>query len=508
MNRRGFLLKSLLGLSSAPLTAPLAASLDFSTNPFTLGVASGDVTANSVVLWTRLAPEPRQAEGGMAAVSVPVQWEVALDARMSHIIQRGEVLATPALAHSVHVDIQGLEPAREYWYRFTVAAQSSRVGRTLTLPQKDSQPESIRFVTTSCQNYSHGYFIAYEHMIRDRPNFVIHLGDYIYDTSFGETFRRHETEVAPVTLADYRRRHARYKTDKHLQQAHAQLPFFTTIDNHDAIEDMDPGKFKQRAAAYQAWYEHMPVRGYDTVGGNRFDLQRQISLGDLIQISLLDSRQFRDKKDLCRDNLDPNFGFGNYRDRCDELFTEDRSMLGKKQEQWLMDNLIQNKSRWNVIASPGPFLPFRYHVNGKELSYIGAWDAYPANRQRIVEAINKAEAGHPIILSGDVHSFWALDGALIREQSERIPVVEFVTSSISANWPEPLARPITDNLPFNPQVAFYEPDKRGYLLHEVTQTEWLTTARAMQDVQDEQSRAFNLAGFLVTNGKPGITRIK
>lgn len=507
MNRRDFLAKTLLGLSSTPLVAPLASGIEFSADPFTLGIASGDVTENSTVLWTRLAPEPLKADGGMQPFGVSVQWELSLDATMSRIIQQGEILATPALGHSVHVDVQGLEPHREYWYRFSARSKTSQIGRTRTLPGRESRLETVRFVTASCQNYSHGYFNAYEHMIQDRPDFVIHLGDYIYDTSFGETFRKHETEHAPVTLADYRRRHARYKTDKHLQHAHAQLPFFTTIDNHDAIEDMDPGKFKQRAAAYQAWYEHMPVRGYDTVGGNRFDLQRQISLGDLIQISLLDSRQFRDKKDLCRDNLDPNFGFGNYRDRCDELFTEDRSMLGKKQEQWLMDNLIQNKSRWNVIASPGPFLPFRYHVNGKELSYIGAWDAYPANRQRIVKAINNAEAGHPIILSGDVHSFWALDGALTREQSERIPVVEFVTSSISANWPEPLARPVTDNLAHNPQVKFYEPDKRGYLLHEVNEREWKTTARAMQDVRDEQSQSINLARFLVRNGEPGITRI-
>ena len=182
-------------------------------------------------------------------------------------------------------------------------------------------------------------------------------------------------------------------------------------------------------------------------------------------------------------------------------------MLGKKQEQWLVDNLIQNNSSWNVIASAGPFLPFRFHVNSKELGYIGAWDAYPANRERIVKAINKAEAGHPIVLSGDVHSFWAVDGTLSRDHGDRIPVVEFVTSSITANWPEPLARPVTDNLSRNPQVIFYEPDKRGYLLHEVSETQWRTTARAMQDTTDEQSPALSLASVLVSKGKPGFTRI-
>ena len=182
-------------------------------------------------------------------------------------------------------------------------------------------------------------------------------------------------------------------------------------------------------------------------------------------------------------------------------------MLGEEQERWLTETLVQNKSTWNVIASPGPYLPFRYQHDGKELRYIGAWDIYPANRKRVAEAIESAAIGHPIILSGDVHSFWAVDGRLVKEANERIPVVEFVASSISANWPEQLAKPVTDNLPHNPQVKFYDPDKRGYLLHDVTDSEWKTTARAMKDVRDEQSPALNLARFLVRKGEEGFTRL-
>lgn len=507
MDRRDFLASTLLGLSS-PLTAPLASAVEFSSNPFTLGIASGDVTDSATVLWTRLSPDPLEADGGMSSSSVPVRWELSLDATMSRVVRQGEVLATPALAHSVHVEIEGLEPNREYWYRFLASTYRSRIGRTKTLPHKDSRPDSVRFITASCQNYTHGFFIAYEHMIRDKPDFIIHLGDYFYDTSFGETFRKHETEQAPVSLADFRRRHALYKTDGHLQHAHAQIPFFTTIDNHDAIEDADPEKFAQRAAAYQAWYEHMPVRGYNAIGENSFDLHRQIPIGNLIQISLLDGRQFRDSKEICNNNDYPNYGFGNYRERCGAVFDKDRSMLGQEQERWLTENLVQNKSTWNVIASPGPFLPFRYHFEGKELSYIGAWDVYPANRARIADALEADEVGHPIILSGDVHSFWAIDGRHTKDPGERIPVVEFVTSSITANWPEPLARRVTENLAHNPQVRFYEPDKRGYLLHDVNESEWKTTFRAMQDVRDEESPATNLATFLVSKGKSGFTRIR
>jgi alkaline phosphatase D len=506
MNRRGFVLRTLLGLGGAPLVAPLASGLRFSGNPFTLGIASGDVTDNSVVLWTRLAPEPQQVDGGMPAVTVPVQWELAEDSNMSRLVQTGEFLAGPNLAHSVHVDVQGLEANQHYWYRFRVGAHSSPPGRTRTLLDRNANSEQVRFITASCQNYSHGYFVAYEHMLQDNPDFVIHLGDYIYDTSFGATFRKHETEKRPETLNDFRRRHALYKTDEHLQRVHAQIPFFTTIDNHDAIEDRDPDKFAQRIAAYQAWYEHMPVRGYSGPGANHFDLLRKIQLGDLAQISLLDVRQFRDKRDLCRDSRDPDYGFGNYRERCREVMKEERTMLGDKQEKWLINNLRANTSAWNVIASPGPFLPFAYHHNEKILRYIGAWDAYPANRKRIADSIKQSSSGHPLILSGDVHSFWALDGSLSKTSSEQIPVVEFVTSSISANWPAPLAKPVSDNLKHNPQVKYYEPHKRGYLLHEVDKAEWKTFARAVKDVKDEQSSASTLVGFLVSRGKPGFTQ--
>ncbi len=506
MNRRGFLIRTLLGLGSSPLLLPLASATAGSAYPFTLGIASGDVTDSAAVLWTRLAPDPFAADGGMSPVGVCVQWELALDPQMSRVVRRGEATATPVFAHSVHVEIDGLDPDREYWYCFSVAAHQSPIGRTKTLPNADSCPESFRFITASCQNYTHGYFVAYEHMIRDMPDFIIHLGDYFYETSFGETFRKHETEKAPVSLTEFRRRHALYKMDRHLKQAHAQIPFFTTIDNHDAVEDADPGQFAQRAAAYQAWYEHMPVRGYSLPGDNHFELRRRIPIGELIQISLLDGRQFRDKKEVCENNDYPDYGFGNYRERCELVFDENRSMLGKDQEQWLTRNLVENTATWNVIASPGPFLPFRYQHDGKELRYIGAWDVYPANRTRVASALESARSGHPLILSGDVHSFWAVDGAQIEDPGERVPVVEFVTSSVTANWPEPLARPITENLPYNKHVQFYEPDMRGYALHDVSAAEWKTTFRAVENVRDAASPAINLAEFLVERGEPGLTR--
>lgn len=504
MDRRRFLRNTLLGLGSTPLSASLAARASFARNPFTLGVASGDVTEDSAVLWTRLAPEPKKARGGMTAASVFVQWELSLDPDMSRIVRRGQAIAAADLAHSVHVDLQGLEANQSYWYCFSVDGHRSRTGRTRTLPGAASSPEQLRFVTASCQNYTHGYFVAYRHMVRDEPDFVIHLGDYIYDTSFGETFREHPAEVRPQSVDDFRRWHALYKSDEFLQQAHAAIPFFAAIDNHDAIEDNDPEVYALRAAAYQAWYEHMPVRGYHSMGANAFEMHRCISLGDVAQICLLDPRQFRDARELCEGDFDPSYGFGNYRERCEGIFAEDRSMLGGAQERWLLDKLGSNLAAWNVLASPGPFLPFSYQEKGKDLRYIGAWDVYPASRQRVAEALLSQGRGHPLVLSGDVHSFWALDGALTQGSDERFPLVEFVTSSISANWPPALAQPVSDNREYNPQLQFYDPKHRGYLLHEVSAQEWHTTARGLVDVKDKNSDMKSRARFVVKAGAEGF----
>ena len=506
MNRRDFIISTALGLAATQVPAPLVAEARFSRNPFTLGVASGDSTQDSVVLWTRLAPEPLAADGGMRRGAIPVRWELFEDEAMQRPARQGEELAVPQLAHSVHADVQGLEPGREYWYRFYAGKHASGAGRTKTLPAAGAQSESIRFVTASCQNYTHGYFIAYQHIVADDPDFVLHLGDYIYETSYGETFRRHETEDMPLTLDGYRRRHALYKTDEHLKRAHARLPFFFTLDNHDAAIDTDPAALASRAAAYQAWYEHMPTRGYGNPGDNRFELLRTIHAGDLLQVNLPDTRQFRDRQYLCS-NSEPAYGFGNYRVRCPEIFLEKRSMLGAAQERRLTESIANNRKAWNVIASTSVFSPFHLDIEDKTLNFTGSWDGYPANRDRVAGAIKRSNSGQAVILSGDMHSFWAIDGRQATASADRFPVVEFVASSISANWPEQMDKPIADNLGRNPQIRFYEPDKRGYLLHDVSAQEWQTTARAVHDVRDAQSGVFDLARFVIEHGKSGFKKV-
>jgi len=501
MHRRDLLKKSLIigGAIGAPTTRYWADTASgILKNPFQLGIASGDITASSVILWTRLVTDPQHVTGGMSDKVVSVFWQIARDENMQDVIQQGEQYAHPQLAHSIHIDVQGLAPGEEYWYRFSVEGFSSPIGRTRTLPAGDGI--TTRFVTTSCQNYTHGYFNAYQDMVNDKPDFVIHLGDYIYDTSFGETFRQHETEKAPNSLPEFRRRHALYKTDQDLQQAHAQLPFFTVIDNHDAIEDNNPSLYSMRAAAYQAWYEHMPVRGFSLRSPNEFDMARVIQIGSLMQINLLDTRQFRDKKDLCRENIEDAVGFGNYRERCKDLFDEDRSMLGHDQEVTLYRSIRNNSSAWNVIASTGPILPYRVKVDDQQYGYIGSWDAYPANRRRLAAALREAHTGEAVILSGDLHSFWAMDGHRIQSPDDHVPAIEFVSSSISANWPKPLSEPISMNLDKNPHVAFYEGDERGYLLHDVDATEWHTRYRAVGDSTRRDARARDIRKYRISHG--------
>ena len=269
------------------------------------------------------------------------------------------------------------------------------------------------------------------------------------------------------------------------------------IDNHDAIADNDPAQSALRAAAYQAWYEHMPVRGYGGAGANRFALHRRIALGDLAQICLLDARQYRDTIAVCNDAYDATYGFGNYRQRCAAVFDPRRSMLGDEQTAWLAACLRENRAAWNVVASPGPFAPFSYRVGAEDRRYIGAWDAYPANRRQVAEALLQARNGRPLILSGDVHSFWAVDGSMTPDPGERFPFVEFTTSSISANWPPALANPVADNRVHNPQLRFYDPRHRGYLLHEVTAAQWTCTARGVSSVKEADAPISSLARFIV-----------
>ncbi|HZG72751.1 MAG TPA: alkaline phosphatase D family protein, partial [Chondromyces sp.] len=256
-DRRSFLLGAgkIAGLSLGLTIAQsmggfeVNAAPKFSSYPFTLGVASGDPLPDSVVLWTRLAPDPLNG-GGMPQQAVPVKWEIAKDEHFKQIIKRGTELAQPNLAHSVHVEVNGLEPNQVYYYRFKTGNELSPMGRTKTLPANGANVSHMTFAFASCQQYEHGYYTAYEHMANENLDFVIHLGDYIYEygpneyVASGGNVRSHNSPEI-ITLEDYRNRHAQYRSDINLKQAHAAFPWIVTWDDHEVennYADMIPEK--------------------------------------------------------------------------------------------------------------------------------------------------------------------------------------------------------------------------------------------------------------------------
>ncbi|MGV3723771.1 MAG: alkaline phosphatase D family protein, partial [Actinomycetota bacterium] len=235
ISRRLFL-SYVAALAGTPYLAEQAGAAQkptaFASDPFTLGVASGDPDAAGMVLWTRLAPKPLDPDGGMPPAAVEVTWEVAEDEGMRKVVKSGTARAVSLLGPSVHVEVEGLQPDRWYWYRSRAGAAESPVGRTRTLPAPDAAPEQLRFAFASCQHYEAGLFTAYEYMAKDELDLVVHLGDYIYEGPGRDGAVRKHAGPKIMTLGDYRIRHAQYRSDPSLRAMHARCPWFVTWDDH------------------------------------------------------------------------------------------------------------------------------------------------------------------------------------------------------------------------------------------------------------------------------------
>jgi alkaline phosphatase D len=511
--RRSFL------IGGAALTAALAwpaqrviAQPRFDRNPFALGVASGHPQPDQVALWTRLAPDPLN-DGGMPDAPVAVRWEIAADARFSKIIDRGELVALPAYAHAVHVLARGLEPSRWYWYRFMSGNAVSAIGRTRTAPAPDHSRGKLAFAIASCQHYEHGQFAAYRDMAQQELDFVVHVGDYIYESSWGRGKVREHHTGEPYTLAEYRNRYAQYKLDPNLQAAHAAFPWLLTWDDHevdndyanDRSQDLDPvdAFLLRRAAAYQAYYEHMPLPPGLHTGGPNMKIYGTHAMGDIARIQLLDLRQYRDYHVCSRKGR----GGGNRVDMrdCPERLQPGRSLLGSTQEQWLESALAQSPARWNIIAQ-GTLMAQADRAPGEErVVYTDGWDGYPLAREKLLRFIADRKIRNPVVLGGDVHMAVASD-LKVDFDNERSPVVasEFVGTSISSQGPG-RAR-IEALLAKNPHVKFANGARRGYAKFEVTSRRWETTFRAVADITDAQSRLFDLGHYIVEDRRPGPQR--
>ena len=511
--RRRAVLRIATALAASAVLAPLTprktwAQPRFSAYPFTLGVASGSPRADGVVLWTRLAPEPL-AGGGIPHENVGVAWELAADEGFRNIVRAGTATATPELGHSVHVELTDLEPARWYWYRFTAGDAVSPVGRTRTAPAPDAELERLRFAFASCQQYEQGYYAAHRHLAAEDLDLVVFLGDYIYESSWGRNHVRKHATSEPYTLADYRTRHAQYKTDPDLQRSHAAAPWIVTWDDHevdndyadDRSEDLDPDFLARRASAYQAYYEHTPLARRALPRGPHAQIYDRFTFGDLVQFHVLDDRQYRAHQACAR----PGRGGSNVVAGCAERLASERTMLGAAQEAWLSDGLARTRARWNVIAQQTLMARHARTSAYGQSFWTDGWDGYPAARARLLNDIARLKPSNPLVIGGDMHCNWVADLKPDFDDAKS-PVVatEFCGTSITSQGPS--QKQVLAWLTENPHLRYGEGTKRGYVKMEVRRNACTATLRVLDSEKRADSGIYTLATFVVENGRPGAQR--
>jgi len=512
ISRRGLVRGAALFAGTAlttmgPMRRALANPI-FLNDPFQLGVASGDAVADGFIIWTRLAPDPFDPQA-LPPEPVLVAWEVAADAAMKKIVARGQVMARPEMAHSVHVDVRGLEPQREYFYRFHSGPAVSRVGRALTLPTPRSPVDKLRFAYASCSHLEQGYFSVYRDMIAQDPAFIMHLGDYIYESSWG-TAVRHHPAPEPKTLQDYRLYHAAYKLDPDLQAAHAYCPWFFTWDDHELANDyskneapatMDPTAFAQRKwAAYKAYYEHMPIRPYAAFEDGAINLYQRVWFGDLAEFNITDGRQYRDP--LPCQNATWHAGLLADVDACADIKDPARSMLGQAQETWLRNGFAKSATRWNVLAHALMFAGFD-QINGPQVgAYTDSWGGYPGARRKILDMVKQRSIPNVITLAGDIHGFFVSDVKDDdRDPNSATLMSEFVGTSVtSESFNTGL---FTSLMPENPHIKFFDDRQRGYILADVSKDAWRASLRVVDNVRIRNGAFSTLKTFIVENGNPG-----
>lgn len=486
-------------------------------NPFTLGVASGDPWPDGMVLWTRLAPRPLEADGGMPPVAVPVRWQVAEDERFARIVREGTVRAEPDAAHSVHVEVTGLRPDRRYVYRFLADGTASPVGRTRTAPARGAAVDRLRLCFGSCQKYEVGHYAAWTHAVADDPDLILFLGDYIYEGAPNPKALRPHLNPEPVDLAGYRVRYATYKSDPLLQAAHAAAPWASIWDDHEVANDYagewdqrngDPATFlARRAAAYRAYWEHMPLRRAAHPSGSAMRLYRTLDWGRLAQFQLIDDRQYRGPR-ACQPAALPDGRRPYVSDvpDCPDRHDPARSMLGVTQDRWLLDALGGTRAQWNMLAQQTLMTPFKvfdeaHPERGATLHPIDRWEGYPASRDRIFRRWAEARTSNPIVLSGDIHAFTAAD---IRhpDRREGAPIAaEFVGGSVTSLNGHPQWR---EEVKVNPGVRFAEYQTRGYARIDLSPKGCDVAFRGLADARDPRSAVSDIARFAVEPGRGGI----
>jgi alkaline phosphatase D len=493
----------------------------FLVDPFALGVASGEPRHDSVVLWTRLCPQPLQPEGGMPSEPVDVAWELATDDAMRGIVARGTVAALPELGHSVHVECDGLAPDRPYWFRFRAGEATTPIGRTRTFPLPDAMPKRLRFAFASCQHWEQGLFTAYADMAQQDPDFVVHLGDSIYEYAGKDGLVRKHVGGKLTELADYRMRHAQYRSDPLLHGMHARCPWLVTWDDHelennyaDAVSERKgvtaEAFLRQRAAAYRAYYEAMPLRRSSLPQGSAMQLYRRASYGRLAELFVLDTRQHRSDQ--------PN---GDGRKPINDAARDPRNtLLGAEQKRWLCDGLRASRATWNVLAqqvmmglvSFPPAKPKEGAVvdasapRSDERRYsMDQWGGYVHERAELLRFCAEHKVANPVVLTGDIHANF-VNELRVDDADAKAPIVatEFVGTSISSGGDgSDASKELAALQAFNPGLRFLD-RRRGYVLCEVTKDEWRSDYRTVDVVTKPGGSTRSTARFTVRAGRPGI----
>jgi alkaline phosphatase D len=483
----------------------------FSSNPFKLGVASGYPLPGGVVLWTRLAPDPLHG-GGMSAEPVMVDWDVASDERFERTVQSGRARAVAPYAHALHVEVQGLEPDRWYWYRFRVGNEVSPLGRTKTAPAPEATPNRLRFAFASCQQYEQGFYTAYRHMVADDLDLVVHLGDYIYESSWGRNHVRKHDGPEPITLDDYRVRFALYRSDPDLQAAHAAYPWLVTWDDHevdndyadDRSEELDAREWflARRAAAYQAYYEHMPLRRGAVPFGPHMRIFTRVGYGGLAEFYVLDDRQYRSHQVCPR----PGRGGSAVVEDCAARLDPRLTLLGDAQERWLMGSLERSRARWNVLAQQTLMAQLDRKVGQGQSFWTDGWDGYPAARRRLLQFLEQKKPANPLVIGGDVHCFWVAD-LKTDFDDPRSPTVatEFVGTSITSQLGRTQAEQDAIKQE-NPHITYADLTRRGYVRMELTPGRARADLRGLESVIRPAARIETMATFVVEDGRPGAQR--
>ncbi|MFJ6936106.1 alkaline phosphatase D family protein [Streptomyces sp. NPDC101132] len=536
--RRTVVLAAAATAALAPITAQAALGTSAAyaaegTAAFLHGVASGDPLPDGVLLWTRVTPTPEAVPGSGLGPDTDVTWEVAEDRGFARIVASGTTTATAAADHTVKADVRGLRPETSYFFRFATGGVTSATGRTRTTAAHDATTPGVRFGVVSCANWESGYFSAYRHLAaRTDLDAVLHLGDYIYEYGSGGypepkyVVRQHEPKHEIVSLADYRTRHGKYKTDPDLQALHAAHPLVAIWDDHEIANDAWSGGAENHtpgtegdwaaraAAAKQAYFEWMPVRT-STAG----TVYRRLRFGSLADLHLLDLRSFRSQQ--------AKTGSGSVDD-------PERTITGRAQLDWLKSGLASSTAAWklvgtSVMISPVAFGSLPAHLLGPLAELLGLpqgglavnvdqWDGYTDDRRELLAHLTQKNIRNTVFLTGDIHMAWANDVPVTAATYplSKSAATEFVVTSVTSDNIDDLLHvaPHTVSLAAataikaaNRHVKWVDMDSHGFGVLDVTAERSQMDYYVLSDRTRQDATATWARSYRTLNGTQKVERV-